>query len=127
MDAPYEVSWNMASRRLNFKLRGRWDATTTSDWQRAYRAAVAQAPAGAWTVLGDMADYPPQSDEVQRGHELMMALSAKSGMTRAALLIPKVVTTMQNKRSAAKTNTDDLIVFVTTLAEAERALTAVRV
>ena len=78
-------------------------------------------------MLGDMIDYPPQTEEVQKGHELMMALSVKSGMTRAALVIPKVVTTMQNKRSAAKSKADDVIVFVTSLAEAARALTAVRV
>ena len=125
--APYEISWNLASKRLTFKLRGSWDVKTMSEWERAYRAAVAQAPAGGWTVLGDMIDYPPQTEEVQKGHEPMMALSVKSGMTRAALVIPKVVTTMQNKRSAAKSKADDVIVFVTSLAEAARALTTVRV
>lgn len=122
MTGSYELAWNTGTKRLTFALHGIWDVQTMARWDAAYRAAVAQAPQGNWTVLGDMTDHPAQHEAIQEGHEALMALSVRQGMARAALIVPKAVVAMQMKRLAGKAHAEQVINFVSTRAEAERVL-----
>lgn len=97
MSNPFELTWNQAENRLEFVMRGKWTAQDLQKWTTTYSATVRQGRPG-WTLLGDMSEYPPQSEEVSAGHEKMMALTMASGAARVALVVPKAVVAMQMKR-----------------------------
>ncbi|MEN3268222.1 STAS/SEC14 domain-containing protein [Pseudonocardia sp.] len=97
MSNPFELTWNQAENRLEFVMRGKWTAQDLQKWTTTYSATVRQGRPG-WTLLGDMSEYPPQSEEVSAGHEKMMALTMASGASRVALVVPKAVVAMQMKR-----------------------------
>jgi hypothetical protein len=97
MSNPFELTWNQAENRLEFVMRGKWTAQDLQKWTTTYSATVRQGRPG-WTLLGDMSEYPPQSEEVSAGHEKMMALTMASGAARMALVVPKAVVAMQMKR-----------------------------
>lgn len=122
MTASYDLAWNAGKTRLTFALHGTWDAATMARWNADYRAAVAQATGQGWTVLGDMTDHPLQADAIQKGHEALMAYSIQHGMSKAALVVPKAVASMQLKRLAGQAQASQAISFVTSVAEGERAL-----
>jgi hypothetical protein len=97
MSNPFELTWNQAENRLEFVMRGKWTAQDLQKWTTTYSATLRQGRPG-WTLLGDMSEYPPQSEEVSAGHEKMMALTMASGASRVALVVPKAVVAMQMKR-----------------------------
>jgi UDP-N-acetylmuramyl pentapeptide synthase len=97
MSNPFELTWNQAENRLEFVMRGKWTAQDLQKWTTTYSATVRQGRPG-WTLLGDMSEYPPQSEEVSAGHEKMMALTMAAGASRVALVVPKAVVAMQMKR-----------------------------
>lgn len=124
MAEPYELQWNTGGTRLSFTLHGLWTSETAARWESAYRAAVLRAPRTAWTVVGDLSDYPPQNEQVQAVHEALMAFSAQKGMVRGALIVPKAVAALQMKRLANGASATEVIRFVSTTKEAEAALAA---
>jgi hypothetical protein len=120
--SPFEYSWNAAARRFAFALHGRWDSQIMADWDTAQRAVLRQVPSTGWTILANLTDYLPQSEEIQKGHEALMALSAQKGMTRAAVVMSESVAAMQIRRLSGQAHANDKIVVVTSVAEAERVL-----
>jgi hypothetical protein len=85
---------------------------------------VAQAPKPGWTVLGDLSNYPPQPDDISKGHEALMLHSATSGMAKGVLVVPKAVVAMQMKRIAGKARATkaDVIGYASTVEEATKVL-----
>ncbi|MDQ1287456.1 MAG: methyl-accepting chemotaxis protein [Actinomycetota bacterium] len=123
MAGAYTLAWDTAENRINFTLTGMWDADTMRRWDADYRAAVAKAPRDGWTVIGDMTGYPAQSEEIQAGHERLIAHSAASGMAKAVLVVPKAVVAMQMKRlvNNAKAST---VTYAASVDEAKKLLAA---
>jgi hypothetical protein len=97
MANPFDLAWNQAENRLEFVMRGKWTAQDLQKWTTTYSATVRQGRPG-WTLLGDMSEYPPQSDDVSAGHEKMMALTMAAGASKVALVVSKAVVAMQMKR-----------------------------
>lgn len=122
MSEPFEIAWNVAENRLEFTLRGMWDDATVAKWEKVYRAAVLSAPRPGWTVLGDMTAHPPQSPQVQKTHETLMAFSAEQGMRAFALVVPKTVVAMQLRRLAAGSAAKNLANWVATREEGLQAI-----
>ena len=121
----YAVTFDPATRRMAFAFTGTWDAATAADWDRTFKAKVAQAQAGGpWTLLVDLTAYPPQNDAVSAMHQGHMAHSKANGMARAAVVSPKLVTQMQMKRLADGSGMQAAIAFVSTVAEGEKHLAA---
>lgn len=122
MGESYQIRWDIAANRLEFTLFGIWDMPTMQRWSADYKAAVAKAPRPGWTVLGDLTEHPAQDDQIQLGHEALMGYSAQQGMRKAALVVPKAVMAMQMKRLAQSSQTESVISFVSSVAEAHRLL-----
>jgi hypothetical protein len=120
----YTLKWDTAAKRIEFTMTGTWDADIMRRWDAEYRAAVARAPRGAWTVIGDMSDYPPQPDEIQKGHETLIAHSAANGMVKAVLVVPKAVVAMQMKRLVNNAQAD-MVTYAASVDEAKKLLAAV--
>ena len=120
----YTLKWNTGAQRIEFTMTGVWDSETMRRWDAEYRAAVSQAPAGAWTVLGDMSNYPAQSAEIQKGHERLIAYSAVNGMTKAVLVVPKAVVAMQMKRLVDSAKAQ-MVTYAASVDEAKKLLAAV--
>jgi hypothetical protein len=97
MSKPFDLTWNQAENRLEFTMRGKWTAQDMAQWVSTYSATIRQGRPG-WTLLGDLSEYPPQTDEISAGHEKMMALTMASGASKVALVVPKAVLAMQMKR-----------------------------
>jgi hypothetical protein len=97
MADPFDLAWNQAENRLEFKMRGKWTPQDMSKWVTSYSAAIRQGRPG-WTLLGDMSEYPPQTDDISAGHEKMMAATMAAGASKVALVVPKAILAMQMKR-----------------------------
>lgn len=122
MGGTYRIEWDTTANRLEFTLTGIWDMSTMQRWSADYKAAVAKAPRPGWTVLGDLTEHPAQDDQIQAGHEGLMAHSAQQGMRKAALVVPRAVMAMQMKRLAQSSQTESVITFVSTVDEGRRLL-----
>lgn len=124
MAGSYTLKWNSSAQRIEFTMTGTWDSEIMRRWDAEYRAAVAQAPSGVWTVLGDMSNYPAQSDEIQKGHETLIAHSAANGMAKAVLVVPKSVVAMQMKRLVNNAHAQ-MVTYAASVDEATKLLAAV--
>jgi hypothetical protein len=119
---PYEIAWDPRSSRLTFTLRGRWDHQIMTQWDNLQRNALTKVPPTGWTILANLVEYLPQSEDIQKGHEALMALSVQRGMVLAAVVMSESVAAMQIKRLSGQAHADNRIVIVTSVAEAERVL-----
>jgi hypothetical protein len=118
----YTISWNTGTNCLEFRLVGMWDQATMARWNADYKAAVAKAPRPGWFVIGDLTEHPPQSPEIQSGHEALMGYSAQHGMAKGVLVVPKVVMQLQLKRLADSSNTAQVITFSDSIGGAKTIL-----
>lgn len=118
MAGNYEIHWETAANRLEFKLTGVFDDASFAKWDAAYRAAAKQAPAPGWDTLADMTEFPPQTAEIQRKAEEMIGHSFANGAARAALIAPKAVISLQAKRLASNAGVAERVTFVATRQEA---------
>ena len=122
MAGTYEVHWNTADNRLEFILTGMFDPNTYDQWDRAFRAAVAEAPRPGWVLLGDMTGFPPQLEEVQQRAPELIAFAFAHGCAKSASIMSKVVTAMQGKRLSLESKAPTNMAFVATREEALRWL-----
>lgn len=72
----------------------------------------------------DVTDFPSQSSEIQKGIEQQMTLSRTSGCATIAIVALKAVITTQTKRLAKDSQSESIIVWVTTREEGLKALAA---
>lgn len=123
MTATHELGWQ--GRRLVFALHGVFDAPGWAAWDARIRAAVAQAPAGGWTLLGDLSDFPPQIPEIQENAKAMIAFGTAGGCRKSVLVVPKAVVAMQAKRLVRESDRGQETEFVASRDEADAVLAPV--
>lgn len=123
MTATYELGWQ--GKRLVFALHGVFDDAGWAVWDAKMKAAVAKAPAGGWTLLGDLSDFPPQSDEIQEKAKALMAVGSAGGCRKSVLVVPKAVAAMQAKRLVRESAQEQDTEFFASRAEADACLAPV--
>ncbi len=122
MAATHELSWQ--GKRLVFALHGVFDMPGWAAWEARLRAAVAQAPAGGWTLLGDLSDFPAQAPEIQEKAKGLIVFGTAGGCRKSVLVVPKAVVAMQAKRLVRESDDHQATEFVASMAEADAVLTA---
>jgi hypothetical protein len=74
---------DLAKNRVYLVMEGLHDLDEARRMRDAYAAAVAQCARG-FTVLADVRDYRPGSDEVQAVHAEAVKIAARHGASRVA-------------------------------------------
>lgn len=95
----YTVTFQPAQRLLRLRFWGFWDIPTADAMNREFRDTMTQAaPDGPWYVLADIAEFPPQSADVQAILARTMQFAREHGMQKAARIVSSTITKMQIAR-----------------------------
>lgn len=116
-----KIWWDYPHQRLNFRMAGFWSDAVLNDWQRATAEAMKSAPGTGWSFLGDLTDFPAQSEHIVAARRGLVKLLIDNGCTAGAYITPKAIIKMQSQRMATGLD-PSRFGFFATRAEAEAFL-----
>lgn len=127
MAGSFTLRWNASKNRIEETLVGQWDADTMRRFEVEIREIIDAIQSPKWTVLVDVRNSAPQSNENQKKIEKITELYVAKGCVKFVVLASKAVVTMQVKRLSALAGAGQLVAYASTEAEAEQLLSAVPV
>jgi hypothetical protein len=120
------MSWDTSRTTATLQIwhRGKlWTDDDFTDYEKALRSALDQAPAAGFYVLLDQSDSTSQRPEIAARRADTLKLMLDRGMRRIVLVVPRMTVGMQSTRIARDAGApDELFMHCRTRDEALDAL-----
>jgi hypothetical protein len=94
----YELEIDPSSRVLRLRCWGVWDIALAEGYRAAMHESFSVLRGKPWYVLGNITNFPPQSEAVARVHGALMAKASTLGMKRACNVVSSSLTQLQIRR-----------------------------
>jgi len=98
----YEISIDKARNLLKIRVWGFWDMEVAEKYENEFKKKIKEISASGkeWYTLVDVAEYSPQSEEVQRIVSERMVFAKEHGLKKEARIVHRVTTKFQMARLA---------------------------
>jgi hypothetical protein len=107
-----EVSTNPKKRLIEARLWGLWDDATMTEHEQKITAAIVSLGTGAFRVLVDLSELPPQLPGINTRTEKLMRSVSAAGAERTAMVAETgSLTHLQAKRLASDAEVPKLRFF----------------
>ena len=99
----YDMRWHSGGRLLHYRMAGAWDGRTLESWRALVADRLQAAPPGGWYALGDLREFPVQSEEINDGRRQLLDALIAAGCLNGALVTARAVVQMQSRRVVGAT------------------------